>query len=128
MKSLAQISLGVAGACFAATLTMATVAEWWAAHPIIGGMLGLTMPLCIVAAWMSENRIKQRTVLGFNLIPHSPAAMAIAAWFGVAVGLVALALYLFTISTYLVIEFVLGVGILGLFADVREYSDVGTGD
>lgn len=120
MKRVAQISYAVAGACFAATLAMATTPDWWDEHSVIAVMLGLSMPLCIVGAWLSEFRIEQRTILEFRIISHSPQAMAIAAWCGIGLGMATLTLFLFSLSAHLALGFMVGAGVLSIFTGVKE--------
>jgi hypothetical protein len=83
-------------------------------------MLGLSMPLCIVGAWLSEFRIEPRKIFGFNLISHSPEAMAIAAMGGIGLGMVTLTLFLFSLSQNLALGFILGAGILSVFTGINE--------
>lgn len=120
MKRVAQISYAVAGACFAATLTMATTPNWWDDHSNIAVMLGLSMPLCIVGAWLSEFRFERRSILGFRIIPHSPQVMAIAAWCGTGLGMVTLALFLFSLSSHLAFGFLVGASVLSIFTSIYE--------
>ncbi|MDO6822117.1 hypothetical protein [Marinobacter sp. 1_MG-2023] len=120
MKRVAQISYAVAGACFAATLTMATTPVWWDEHSGIAVMLGLSMPLCIVGAWLSEFRIEPRSIFGFHIISHSPQAMAIAAWCGIGLGMITLTFFLFSISTHLALGFIIGFGVLSIFTGIQE--------
>jgi hypothetical protein len=120
MKRVSQISYAVAGACFAVTLAMATTPEWWDEHSGIALMLGLSMPLCIVGAWLSEFRIEPRRILGFHLISHSPEAMAIAAMGGIGLGMVTLTLFLFSLSQNLALGFILGASILSVFTGINE--------
>ncbi|WP_189578566.1 hypothetical protein [Marinobacter zhanjiangensis] len=122
MKRVAQISYAVAGACFAATLTMATTPDWWDEHSRIAVMLGLSMPLCIGGAWLSEFRIEPRSILGFRIISHSPQAMAIAAWCGIGLGMITLTLFLFSVSMHLALGFIIGAGVLSIFTGIKEVA------
>lgn len=122
MKRVAQISYAVAGACFAVTLAMATTPEWWDEHSGIALMLGLSMPLCVVGAWLSEFRIEPRKIFGFHLISHSPEAMAIAAMGGIGLGMVTLTLFLFSLSLILALGFIIGAGILSAFTGITEVA------
>jgi hypothetical protein len=122
MTRSAQIAYAIAGACFAATLAMADKPDWWSSHPIIAVMLGFSIPSCVLGAWMSETRIRERKVLGIRFIPYVTEAMVIAAWCGIGIGLVALALFLFTFSRFVAYGFCLGGFVLGFFAEFREHQ------
>ena len=123
MKRQTQIAYGVAAACFAAILSMATTPEWWESHPFIAIMLGASMPLCVLGAWLSEFRFPERTRWGVRFVPHSPRATRIAAWCGVILGMMSLTLFLFTLSHYLAFGFAIGAILLQPFTDYQESSD-----
>jgi len=120
MNHTAKLAYGVAASCFAAVLSMTSNTVWWEVHPNIATMLGFSIPVCVLAAWMAETRIENRKVWGFDLIFHSPSAMMGAAWCGIVVGLVALALFLLTLSSAMAIGFSLGGALLSIFTSVRE--------
>lgn len=120
MNQTAKLSYGVAASCFAAVLSMASNAIWWEAHPTIAGMLGFSIPVCILSAWMAETRIEDRKIWGFNLIFHNPEAMMYAAWFGIVIGLAALAFFLLTLASSIALGFFLGGGLLTFFTSIRE--------
>ena len=120
MRRTAQIAYAVAGACFAATLSVAGAKEWWLAHPYTATMLGVAMPLCVLAAWLSEFRFRGGKIRGFTLVSHSPQAMGIAAWVGISFGALALLGFLFSLSSRLALGFVIGSIVLSLFSAVEE--------
>ncbi|MHB1436413.1 MAG: hypothetical protein ACYCVX_02610 [Thiobacillus sp.] len=120
MNRTAKLSYGVAASCFAAALSMTSNTAWWEAHTNIAAMLGFSIPVCVLAAWMAETRLEDRNIWGFDLIFHSPAAMIVAAWCGIVVGLVALGLFLLTLSHAMALGFFLGGMLLSLFTSVRE--------
>jgi hypothetical protein len=53
-----------------------------------------------------------------RFVPHNPKALAFAAWAGVVLGMVALMLFLFTVSFYLAIGFLIGGFLLAQFMDM----------
>ena len=120
MNSTVKLAYGVAASCFAAVLSMTSNNAWWEAHPNIASMLGFSIPVCVLAAWMAEIRIQSRKVWRFDLIFHSPAAMIIAAWCGIVIGLIALAFFLMTLSSAIAFGFSIGGALLVIFTSIRE--------
>ena len=120
MNHTAKLAYGVAASCFAAVLSMTSNTAWWEAHPGIAATLGFSIPVCVLAAWMAETRIENRKVWGFDLIFHSPAAMIVAAWCGIVAGLIALGLFLLTLSNAMALGFFSGGVLLSFFASVEE--------
>lgn len=122
MTSTAQIGYAVAAACFAVILRKSSELEWWQKHRIVGFLIGFSIPLCILGAWLSETIIQSQSFWGIRFIPHIPEVMAFATWIGIIIGLFALALFLYTVSYYLAIGFIIGAFILGFFADITDHS------
>lgn len=81
-------------------------------------VIGISIPVCVLAAWLAETRMKVRSFGLFRFVPHSPEALAIAAWAGIIIGLFALTLFLITVSTYLAVGFAIGAFLLGQFIDM----------
>ena len=122
MTNTAQVGYGVAAACFAVVLAKTSEPDWWRKHRAVGFLIGFSIPLCILGAWLSETRLYSHSFFGITFIPHSPEVMAVGAWFGILVGLVALVAYLFTVCDSLAIGFLFGALILGFFAEVTDQS------
>jgi hypothetical protein len=118
MTAPAKLGYGVAAACFAVVLQKSSEPQWWDAHPVVGVLIGASIPICTLAAWLSETRMKPRRFGFLRFVPHSPEALALAAWAGVVVGLLALMLFLFTVSTYVAVGFLVGGFLLGQFIDM----------
>jgi hypothetical protein len=118
----AKLGYGVAAACFAVVLQKSAESQWWDTHPLVGVLLGASIPVCVLAAWLSETRMKPRRFGFLRFVPHSPEALAVAAWAGVILGLIALALFLVTVSTYVALGFAIGGFLLGQFIDMATPS------
>ena len=118
MTAPAKVAYGIAAACFAVALQKSSESQWWDAHPFIGALIGASIPVCVLAGWLSETPMKPRRFRFMRFVPHSPETLALAAWGGVVLGLLALMLFLFTVSTYLAVGFLVGGILLGQFMDI----------
>jgi hypothetical protein len=114
----AKIGYGVAAACFVVALQKSSEPQWWEGHRVIGVLIGISIPLCVLAAWLAETPMHERSFGRIRFIPHRPEALAIAAWVGIGIGLLALAAFLFTVSGYLALGFLVGVFLLGQYIDM----------
>jgi hypothetical protein len=114
----AKPAYGIAAACFAVALQKSGESQWWDAHPVIGLLIGVSIPVCVLAAWLAETHMKPRSFGLLRFIPHRPEALAVAAWAGIILGLFALTLFLFTVSIFLAIGFGIGGVLLGQFIDM----------
>ena len=122
MTSSAQLAYAVAAACFALTLRKSSEPDWWTRHKAIAFLIGISIPLCVLGAWLSETPFQPHSFWGIQFIPHIPAVMAVAAWIGIVIGLLSLTLFLYTVSFYLAMGFALGGLLLGFFADITDHS------
>ena len=118
MTAPAKVAYGVAAACFAVVLQKSAESQWWDAHPVVSALIGASIPVCVLAGWLSETHMKPRRLGLLQFLPHSSEALAFAAWAGVVLGMVALMLFLFTVSTYVAAGFLIGGFLLGQFIDM----------
>src|SRR5436309_14700023 len=80
--------------------------------------LGRVFRFAYLAAWLSETPMREASFWGIHFMPHRPEALVIAAWVGIAVGLIALTAFLLTISVYLAAGFLIGGLLLAQFIDM----------
>jgi hypothetical protein len=118
MTGRTKIGYGIAAACFGVVLQKCSDPQWWEAHCIVGLLIGISIPVCILAAWLADNPMGERSFGRVRFIPHSPQALAVAAWIGIGIGLLTLAAFLFTVSIYLALGFILGGFLLGQFIEL----------
>ena len=118
MTAPAQLAYGIAAACFAVALHKSSEVEWWQQHRTVAFLIGASIPICILAAWLSETPMREASFWGIHFMPHRPEALVIAAWVGIAVGLIALTAFLLTISVYLAAGFLIGGLLLAQFIDM----------
>jgi hypothetical protein len=123
MTAPTKFGYGVAAACFAVTVQKSSEQQWWESHAFIGFLIGVSIPVCVLAAWLTETRIPKHSLGPFRFIPHNPRALAIAAWVGIGIGLTALAAFLFTVSMYLAVGFLVGAFLLGQYIDMTTPRD-----
>src|SRR2546430_8810280 len=119
MTAPAQLAYGIAAACFAVALHKSSEVEWWQQHRTVAFLIGASIPICIRAAWLSETPMREASFRGIHFMPHRPEALVIAAWVGIAVGLIALTAFLLTISVYLAAGFLIGGFLLGQFIGIN---------
>ena len=94
MKRTVQVAYALAAACFAVVIQLSDKPEWWEKNPWTATLIGFSIPSCVLGAWMSEVRLRKRKWLGIRIIPHIPEVMVFVARAGIAVGAIALAMFL----------------------------------
>jgi hypothetical protein len=107
MTTPTQLAYGVAAACFAVALQKSSEIEWWQQHRTVAFLIGASIPICVLAAWLADTPMREISFWGIRFMPHRPEALVIAAWVGIGIGLIALTAFLFTISVYLAAAFLL---------------------
>jgi len=122
MKRTVQVAYALAAACFAAVIQLADKPDWWEKHPWTAALIGFSIPSCVLGAWMSELRLRKRKFFGIRFIPHVPEAMLFVAWSGIAVGAVALAMFLAAVSFHIAIGFIIGGFLLSIFSGFEKHE------
>ncbi len=118
MTSATQLAYGVAAACFAVALQKSSEAAWWQQHRWVAFLIGASIPVCILSAWLADTPMREVSFWGIRFVPHRPETLVIASWVGIGVGLIALTAFLFTISAYLAAGFLIGAFLLAQFIDM----------